>query len=66
MMTPENGMPIIPYTSEYDSQTEFGEKDNYLLTLIEEIQKLAKMDDVRPYLDSTYKLRQKLKSAKLV
>ena len=66
MMTPENGMPVIPYQAEYDAKTEFNEKDNYLLTLIEEIEKLAKMDDVRPYLDSTYQLRQKLKSAKLV
>lgn len=57
MVTPENGMPVIPYTAEYDSQTEFNEKDGYLLTLIEEIKELMKMDDVRPYLDSTYKLR---------
>ena len=57
MVSPENGMPIIPYTAEYDSQTEFNEKDDYLLSLMEEIKELMKMDDVRPYLDSTYKLR---------
>jgi TFIIF-interacting CTD phosphatase-like protein len=57
MMTPENGMPVIPYIAEFDSQTEFNEKEDYLLTLMEEIEELMKMDDVRPYLDSTYKLR---------
>ena len=66
MLTPENGMPAMPYIADYDAQTEFGEKDDYLLTLIEDIEKLKPLDDVRPYLDETYKIKQKLKAAKLI
>ena len=66
MLTPENGMPVLPFRAEYDAQTEFKEKDDYLLSLIEVIDNLKKLDDVRPFLDSTYKLKQKLKSSKLI
>jgi hypothetical protein len=45
---------------------DFNQKDDYLLTLIEDIEKLRELDDVRPYLDETYKIKQKLKSAKLI
>jgi len=51
-MTPENGLPIMPYKGE--NHTESDEKDKYLLTVIEEIEELRKMPDVRPYLDQEY------------
>ena len=63
-MTPENGMPIIPYKGENFLDSE--EKDGYLLTVIDEIEELRQMDDVRPYLDQTYGHRQLLKNAKLI
>jgi len=47
-MTPENGFPVLAYTAEYAS-TEG--KDDYLLQLIEEIEHLRTLEDVRPYLD---------------
>ena len=66
MMTPENAMPVLPYKADYDGMKDFNQKDNYLLTLIEDIEKLKELDDVRPYLDETFQIKQKLKSAKLI
>ena len=63
-MTPENGLPIMPYKGE--NHTDSDEKDKYLLTVIEEIEELRKMPDVRPYLDQEYGHRQLLKNAKLI
>lgn len=61
-MTPENGLPVSPY--EANSYTH--EKDDYLLGLIEEIEELRKLKDVRPYLEKNYKVRQNLKGSKLI
>ena len=63
LMTPENGLPIFPYEAQENYQ---GDKDVTLLTFIEEIEDLRKMPDVRPYLESNYKVRQNLKSSKLI
>ena len=63
-MTPENGLPIIPYKGE--NFTDNDEKDTYLLQVMDEIEQLRKMKDVRPYLDQTYGHRQLLKNAKLI
>lgn len=49
LLTPENGLPCIEYNAELDFAG-FNE-DPYLLTLREELKKLVKMDDVRPYLE---------------
>ena len=46
-MTPENGYPVAAYTAEYANP--LGEKDDYLLQLIEDIEHLRKMDDVMNY-----------------
>lgn len=62
IMTPENGLPVSPYDAENHGQG----VDEYLLALIEEIEDLRKMKDVRPYLETNYKVRQSLKSAKLI
>ena len=65
IMTPENGYPVVSYTAEYQSPVA-SDKDEYLLSLIEELEDLRKMDDVRPYLNEQFKVRQTLKSAKLI
>jgi len=64
-MTPENGYPVIPFNAEFVAKSN-QVKDDYLLTLIEDIKELKKIDDVRPYLDEQFKVRQTLKSAKLI
>lgn len=63
-LTPENGLPIMPYKGENFNDND--EKDGYLLTVIDEIEELRKMGDVRPYLDQQYGHRQLLKNAKLI
>ena len=63
-MTPENGLPIMPYKGE--NFNDDGLKDPYLLTVIDEIEELRTMKDVRPYLDQQYGHRQLLKNAKLI
>ena len=63
-LTPENGLPVMPYKGENFLDSD--EKDTYLLTLIDEIEELKKMADVRPYLDQQYGHRQLLKNAKLI
>lgn len=63
-LTPENGMTIMPYKGENFGDSDL--KDEYLLTVIEEIEELRKMHDVRPYLEQQYGHRQLLKNAKLI
>lgn len=65
ILNPENGYPIVPYQAEYKHPIS-GQKDEYLLGMIEDIENLKKMDDVRPYLSEQFKVRQTLKSAKLI
>ena len=64
LMAPENGLPVMPY--EARGVYENAEKDEYLLRLIEEIEEIRKQDDVRQYLGKNYKVRQNLKSSKLI
>jgi hypothetical protein len=52
LMAPENAMPLVPYTAEH--LPENGEKDNYLLSLIEELEELRVEKDVRNILDERY------------
>ena len=63
-MTPENGLPIMPYKGE--NFIDDGKKDEYLLTVMDEIEELRQMPDVRTYLDEQYGHRQLLKNAKLI
>lgn len=44
-MTPENGLPVLPYEAKGMLQNE--ESDDYLLMLIEEIEEVRKAKDVR-------------------
>lgn len=54
-MAPESGLPIIPYNAEHENFG--GEKDEYLLSLIEEIEELRTAKDVRPILEERYNIR---------
>jgi TFIIF-interacting CTD phosphatase-like protein len=63
ILSPENGIPVMAYSAEMDM---VGEKDPYLLALIDELKDLAKMDDVRPYIVMTYQIRNLLKNSKLI
>lgn len=63
-LTPENGLPIMAYMGENFEDNSM--KDDYLLTVIDEIEDLRKMDDVRPYLEQQYGHRKLLKNAKLI
>jgi TFIIF-interacting CTD phosphatase-like protein len=48
-LTPENGLTIMPYKGENFSDNDL--KDEYLLSVIDEIEELRKTPDVRPYLE---------------
>lgn len=64
IMAPENGIPVVPYQANEDLN--HTDKDQYLLTLIEDIEELKKQQDVRPYLRETYQIRRTLRNAKLI
>jgi hypothetical protein len=64
LFSPENGLPIIEYRAEMDSPP--GETDPYLLSIIEELKEIMTLDDVRPYIEETYKIRSLLKNSKLI
>ena len=63
-MTPENGLPIMPYSGENHNDSD--EKDEYLKSVIMELEELRALPDVRPYLEQEYGHRQLLKNAKLI
>jgi len=50
VMAPENGVPVVPYQAMEDLNQSEKDKDPYLLMLIDDIEELKKMDDVRPFL----------------
>lgn len=56
IMTPENGYPVVPFNAEYVSKSG-QQKDDYLLSMIEDIKDLKKLEDVRPYLDEQFRVR---------
>jgi len=47
LLSPENGLPIIPYNAEMNVP---GVKDNYFQQLSQFIEEFMTMDDVRPTL----------------
>jgi len=63
-MTPENGLPILAYKGE--NFIDDGKQDDYLLSVMGEIEELKALPDVRTYLDEQYGHRQLLKNAKLI
>jgi TFIIF-interacting CTD phosphatase-like protein len=62
MMTPENSIPVVQYNAEYLGK----EKDPHLLTLIEELEDIKDLEDVRPALSEKFGVRQLLKNSKLI
>lgn len=73
-MTPENCILIQEYSAEtldpihlegYSGNVE-PSKDPHLLEIIEELDQLKDLEDVRPALHEKYKIRQLLKNSKLV
>jgi hypothetical protein len=65
MMTPENVIPVMEYTAQYAPTTE-EDKDHTLLELMEEIDQLKELSDVRPSLAKRFKVRQLLRNSKLI
>ena len=63
MMTPENAMPVFEYTAEYVSKDD---KDPHLLNIMEEIDEIKDLEDIRPALKERFKVRQLLKNSKLI
>jgi len=56
IMTPENSMPVMEYTAEYASgKNEL--TDDHLLGLIEELEDIKDVEDVRPALIERFKVR---------
>jgi TFIIF-interacting CTD phosphatase-like protein len=62
MMAPENAMPVFAYTAEYEGR----EKDPHLLNVIEELDEIKDIEDIRPALKERYGVRQILKNSKLI
>ena len=64
ILSPENGLPVIPYTAEFDMETDG--KDPYLLGIKDIIEELIKLEDVRSYIKESYNVRNILKNSKLL
>jgi TFIIF-interacting CTD phosphatase-like protein len=56
MMTPENSIPVFEYTAEYQSKSA-KDKDPHLLALIEELEEIKDLEDVRVALAEKYNVR---------
>ena len=65
MMTPENAIPVFEYTAEYQSKSA-DDKDRHLLALMEELDEIKDLEDVRVALSEKYNVRQLLKNSKLI
>tara|TARA_B110000305_G_C19388034_1_gene613302 strand:- start:119 stop:379 length:261 start_codon:yes stop_codon:yes gene_type:complete len=48
MMAPENSIPIFEYTAEYESKED--QTDMHLLSIMEELDDIKELEDVRPAL----------------
>jgi TFIIF-interacting CTD phosphatase-like protein len=65
MMTPENSIPVFEYSAEYLGLTG-GAKDPHLLGIMEELEDIKDLEDVRPALAEKFNVRQLLKNSKLI
>mmetsp|Transcript_2516 Transcript_2516/g.4233 ORF Transcript_2516/g.4233 Transcript_2516/m.4233 type:complete len:159 (-) Transcript_2516:25-501(-) len=65
ILTPENVLPAIKYNGESSSDPK-APKDPFLLQLIDELEGLKAMDDVRGHLKERFKIRRTLKNSKLI
>lgn len=60
MMTPENCLPVFEYNAEGIKREDEGTvdgKDPYLLSLIEELDEIKDLEDIRPTLHKKYNIR---------
>jgi len=55
IMTPENSMPVMEYTAEYATGKDM--TDSHLLGLIEELEEIKDVEDIRPALIERFKVR---------
>lgn len=62
MMTPENCIPCSEYNAEFDTQN----SDSTLLLMMDELEEIKDLEDVRPFLKEKYNIRQILKNSKLI
>lgn len=65
VLNPDNGYPIVPYNAEFANPKEI-DRDEYLLTVIEDIETMRNLKDVRSWLNEEYMVRQILKNSKLI
>jgi TFIIF-interacting CTD phosphatase-like protein len=65
ILTPENGYPVVPFNAEFENPSDLL-KDEYLLSVIEDLEAVRKEDDVRGWLDEMFKVRQTLKNSKII
>ena len=56
MMTPENAIPVFEYTAEYQSKGA-DDKDGHLIGIIEELEEIKDLEDVRMALAEKYNVR---------
>jgi hypothetical protein len=49
VLNPDNGYPIVPYTAEFANPSDI-DRDEYLLTVIEDIETMRATKDVRQWL----------------
>lgn len=65
MMTPENSIPIFEYTAEFQNKDK-DDTDMHLLSIMEELDDIKELEDVRPALAQKFNVRQILKNSKLI
>lgn len=65
ILTPDNGYPMLPYTAEY-ATPEGGARDDYLMSVVDDIETMRKEKDVRAWLNRELMVRQILKNSKLI
>ena len=65
MMTPENAIPVFEYTAEYADKGK-DEKDPHLIAIMDDLNDIKDLEDVRPALHERFGVRQLLKNSKLI
>jgi hypothetical protein len=55
MMTPENSIPVFEYTAEYLNKGD--QKDPHLISIMEELDDIKDLEDVRPALAEKFNVR---------
>jgi len=66
IMTPENVIPAIEYTAEFDTKEKIGAVDTNLLEIMDDIESIKEFEDIRPALAAKYQVRSVLRNSKLI